>query len=304
MSVQKARNHHYVAQGYMRGFCEAKNTLYTYNKETQSIRTTSPRGVAYTPNFYIIDTVDEKDSDEAEKALGQIESVAIPIINKVAYRKSLTRSERADLAIYISVQYGRTPHSRSQSDQVASVIYTNKAKEVIAEMLNDPEGKKYLELIDYFKKERPDIEPPNRDQLVEVLLQKEPLYTVKVDNGTFVNSLLDKTEPVGNGLLGRKWVVYQAPNGSSFITSDNPIGLYVDRELEKHRVLAILLEGVERYFPLNNKCCLVILDEEYEEDINYQPISKAEVRRLNKILFDQAEKYVISGNKTLLQSFT
>jgi hypothetical protein len=302
MVVQRARNHHYVAQGYMRGFCETRNTLYIYDKGVRRMRTTSPKGVAYTPNFYIIDTVDEKNSDEVEKTLGKIESVAIPIINKVADHKSLTKSERADLAIYISIQYGRTPHSRGQFDQVASVIYTNEAKKVIAEMLND--SAKYEELMDYFKEERPDIEPPNREKLIEILLQKEPLYTVKIDNGTFVNSIFDKTEPVGNGLLSRKWVVYQAPSGSSFITSDNPIGLYVDRELGSHRVLAILLDGVERYFPLNSKSCLVILDEEYTQDITHKIISKTEVRRINKILFSQAEKYVISGNKTLLQSFT
>jgi len=287
----------------MRGFCEAKNILYAYDKEVRRIRTTSPKGVAYTPNFYMVDTVDENDSDEIEKTLGIIESVAIPILHKVAERKALTRSERADLAIYISMQYGRTPHSRAQSDQVASIIYTNEAKKVIAEMVNDPASTKYQELVDYFKEKRPDIEPPSRDKLVEILLDRKPMYYVEVDNGTFVNSLFDKTEPVGNGLLSRKWVLYEAPSGTSFMTSDNPIGLYVDRELEEGRVLAILLEGVERYFPLNSKSCLVIFDEEYTQDIPYKTISKIEVRRINKILFDQAEKYVIGGNKTLLQSF-
>jgi hypothetical protein len=59
-------------------------------------------------------------------------------------------------------------------------------------------------------------------------------------------------------------------------------------------VLAILLEGVERYFPLNNRSCLVIVDEEYTEDIPNKTVSKTEVRRINSISFDQALKYVIS----------
>jgi hypothetical protein len=300
--TQQSRNHHYLAQGYMRGFCEQRNVLFVHVKTTRRIRPTSPRGVAYSKDFYTVDTVDEKDSDEIEQTLSKVESVAIPIIHKLSAQNELSNPERADLAIYIALQYGRTPHSREQTDKVATTIVTNEVKTVIAEAINDPV--KYEKLISHFKEEQPDKEPPSRDKLIEWVVKKGPMAIISTDNGTFVKLFFERANVISEGLLERKWQVLHSPNNSCFITSDNPIGLLIDRQLKKYETLAILLRGVTRYFPLDRKTCLVILEEPATKEIAHRPITASEVRKINKLLFQQAKKYVISGNNRLLESLS
>jgi hypothetical protein len=302
MAEQQPRDHHYVAQGYMRGFCEQANRLFTYDKVAGRIRISSPKGIAYTRDFYTVDTIDENDSDEIEQALGTIESVAIPIIRKAAVGQVLSNSEIADLAIYMAIQYGRTPHARQQMDRVAEVVYTNKAKAIIAEAINNSD--KYNELVENWKQEYPNMKPPTRDRLVKWVLEKGPVYLINVDNGTFVKLFMERAYVIAEGLLKRRWQIWHAPKGASFITSDNPIGLYTSRQLKGNEVLAILMREGIRYFPLNSSSCLVVTDEPYASKFDHRTVSKLQVRKINKLIYDQATKYVISGSKPLLESLS
>lgn len=300
MSDQQSRDHHYVAQGYTRGFCESKNKLYVFDKVANRIRPTTPKGIAYTRDFYTVDTIDEKDSDEIEQALGQVETVAIPIIRKISLGQPLNKSEIADLAIYMAIQNGRTPHSRKQMDNVAEVIFTNEAKTIMAEAINNPE--KYNELVQKWKQEQPDKDPPTRDMLIKWVLKKGPAYLINIDNGTFVKMFLERAQIVADGLLKRRWQLLKAPPTTNFITSDNPIGLFTRRTLRENEILAILMREGNSYFPLDRHSCLVITDEPFTYKFDYKITTRVQVRKINKIIYDQATKYVISGSEYLLKS--
>lgn len=80
--------------------------------------------------------------------------------------------------------------------------------------------------------------------------------------------------------------------------------LAIDRELLPHETLAVLSPGVTRYFPLNSKTCLSISNEVTQRKISHQTLSKKEVRKVNKLLYNEAFRYVISGNEKLLKSLT
>lgn len=140
----KPREHHYVPQGYLRGFTETKNVLFATNKTFNRIRKTSPKGVGYIKDFYTVDTIDEKDSVEVEENLGKIESKCIPLLDKLITANDLPNAEWADIAIYIALQYGRTPHMRNLMDKVATISVNNYIKETLADALNDPQN--YAEL--------------------------------------------------------------------------------------------------------------------------------------------------------------
>lgn len=302
MSKQKPRDHHYVPQGYLRGFTEAPNTLYVYDKDAKRVRQTSTKGIAYSRDYYTVDTIDERDSSEVEDNLGRIETVVIPILSEIVTEEDLSNSKRADLAIYIAVQYGRTPIAKARMDEIATIVATNEVKSIMAEAVND--DAKYQEMVKRIRSDDPNRYVPSRDTLIEWILKPGPMAKVSMDKGTYVKQFFENAEHIAEGLLHTRWTVLTAPQRSSFITSDNPIGLVVARELKEHEALAIMLPGVTRYFPLDFKHCLVMTDDLKGRAIERRTASKKEVRIINKIITEQAYKYVISGNKRLLDRLT
>jgi hypothetical protein len=185
-------------------------------------------------------------------------------------------------------------------DELATIITTNELKQHLANAINDPS--KYDELVDIVARSNPETEMPTRNQLIEWVLKPGPLASINIDNGTYVQSFFRMAWEIGDGLLKTQWTIFHAPQNSQFITSDNPVCLSIDRKLEEHETLAILLPGVVRYFPINAKICLVMTDEPVRREILHATISRREVRMINKIIYVQAQKYVLSGNRSLLES--
>lgn len=301
MVDNKPREHHYVPQGYLRGFTETKNVLFVVNKKYNTSRKTSPKGVGYIKDYYTVDTIDEKDSVEVESNLGKIEAKCIPLLDKLIAANDLPNTEWADIAIYIALQYGRTPHMRSLMDKAATVLVNNYIKETLADALNDPQ--KYAELKNGVTRQNSDASPiPSRKKLAEMVLGPRIIEEFNLDNGTYVQSIFRIAWEIADSLLQKHWTVLHATQGSCFVTSDNPMTLSIRRQLQPHETLAILLPGVIRHFPLNSKACLVITDEVTRRGISHQTISRNEVRKINKLSYDKSLKYVISGNEKLLKS--
>ena len=296
--MSKLPDHHYVPQGYLKGFMNGDG-LYVVDKKHNSIRLTAPAGVAYVPGYYIVDTVSEKDSSDVENSFSKIETKCVPIIKKVAAGEYLTNSNIADLAIYIALQYGRTPFSRARMDDITTIVMTNLMKEQLAEMYNS--ATKYQEMAEHFHTKVTNLEMPSRETIRDWVLKPGPIAKVEVDNGTYVKQFFESAEAIAAELLKRRWIVLRAPRGVSFITSDNPIGLHLNRPLKMGEILAILLEGIQRYFPLDAKTCLVIVDNNQFE-LNKGFATRGQVKDINRLIYDQSYRYAISGNRNLLLS--
>jgi len=301
MVKNQPRDHHYVPQGYLRLFAENKNVLYVSNKQFDSIRLTSPKGIGYLKDFYTVDTVDETDSAEVERNLSKIETGCIPLLGKLLYAEDLPNAEWADVAIYIALQYGRTPHMRNKMDTAATALLNNYLKDTLTDALDDP--RKYAELEREIAEKDPKLLVVHTRENIEKLVSgPKILEEFNLDNGTYVQSIFRMAGEIVDGLLKRHWTVLHAPKGSSFITSDNPLTLSIDRTLLPYESLAILLPGAMRYFPLSAKACLLITDENVGRIISHKAITKDEVRRINKLLYRESLKYAVSGNRRLLSS--
>jgi hypothetical protein len=147
----------------------------------------------------------------------------------------------------------------------------------------------------------PNIDIPSREMIKDWILKPGPFVHMKIDTGTYVKQFFENAETIADELLKKRWIVLRAPRNTSFITSDNPIGLHLNRSLETGESLAILLNGVQRFFPINAKTCLAIVDNEHFE-LKKSIISKNQVKSINKLIYDQAQQYVISGSQSLLSS--
>ncbi len=286
----------------MRLFTGKDGKLYTLNKEFGTVRETSSKGVAYSRDFYIVDTIDEKDSSEVEEAFAQVESRCIPIIKQIVERKSIfTNADYADLAIYIALQYGRTPTARAKMDEASRIMVTAELKNKLKQISTDP--KEYAELVHDFGKEHPDIVLPPIEKFDKMSKADIVLEDFAWDNGSFVQSVFRMANEIAAGLLRSRWFVLEAPRDSQFITTDNPVTMRMTRPLQPFEFPAILLSGTEKYLPLSSKFCLAVADGRWG-GITPTKVTKNNVRAINRLSYLQAGKYVIAGNKALLQSIS
>lgn len=298
----KARQHHYVPQAYMRMFNDPTGKLYALNKEFKTVRATATKGVAYSHDFYTVDTIDEKDSSEAEEAFAQIENRCIPIIKELVDGKNtFPNADYADLAIYIALQYWRTPTARAKMDNTSKVIATAELRNKLKEISTDPQ--QYKELERDFSKAHPEIVLPPMERIGEMSKADIVLESFAWDNGSYVQSIFRMAEEIAAGLLRSRWLVLKSPNGSQFVTTDNPVVMRMTRQLKPFESPAILLPGTEKYLPLSSRHCLAITDGDWS-GITHANITKNNVRAINRLSYLQAGKYVISGSKQLLQSIS
>jgi hypothetical protein len=298
----QARQHHYVPQAYLRLFSDSEGKLYAMNKEFKTARETSSKGVAYSHDFYTVDTVDEKDSSEVEEAFGQIENRCIPIIKQLLDGKdTLSNADYADMAIYIALQYWRTPTARAKMDNASKIIATTELRNKLKQVSTDP--KQYDELSRDFSNNHPDIILPPMEEIGKLAHADIVLEKFAWDNGSFVQSVFRMAEEIADGLLKSRWFVLQAPSKSQFVTTDNPVVMRMTRPLRPLESPAILLPGTEKYLPLSSKYCLAITEGGWSGIIRAK-VTKNNVRAINRLSYLQAGKYVISGSKPLLYSIS
>jgi len=285
----------------MRLFCGVDGKIYSLNKEFGAVRETSSKGVAYSHNFYTVDTVDEKDSSEAEDAFAKVENRCMPIIKQIVGGKTdFPNADYADLAIYIALQYWRTPTARARMDKISKVIATHELRDKLRQISTEPE--QYEELSRDFSDEHPDIIlPPMED--IGKLSNTDIVLEFAWDNGSYIQAVFGMAEEIASGLLNSHWFVLKAPSNSQFVTTDNPVIMRLTRPLRPSEAPAILLPGTEKYFPLSSRCCLAITDGGWT-GIRHLKATTNNVRAINRLAFMQAEKYVISGSMPLLRSIS
>ncbi len=298
----KPRQHHYVPQAYLRLFSDNDSGLHVYDKVTKSIRLTSAKGVAYSHDFYTVDTVDEKDSAEVEETFSKIENLCIPIIKSLSEGLTVySNADYADLSIYIALQYWRTPTARAKMDNFSKVMATHELREKLREVSTD--RKVYDALLTEFQNEHPDIVLPPMETIGKWANSSLELAEFKWDNGSFVKSVFGMAEEIAKGLLSSRWILLQAPKDTQFITSDNPIVMRLTRRLKTSEIPAILLPGTDKLFPVSSKRCLLIIDGSWK-GIGSIKLTRSSVRSINRLTYLQASKYVLSGSKNLLESIT
>jgi hypothetical protein len=130
-----------------------------------------------------------------------------------------------------------------------------------------------------------------RDMLrkqVEKLAQKET-----ADNA-FVEDLLAHTEMIKKMLVPNPWQVWLAPNGSEFVTSDNPVITFIRFGDVWHPGHGFNRPGVVVAFPLASTACLIAGIAGTE----YQKVDVATVKRINELVVSCSDRFVYSRTRS------
>ena len=199
-----AYRHHFVPQGYLRGFATADDTsnsfVWVYDKNPRRIpRKKSVRSIAWAPAYYAQEHPDGSiDLDTFEIKLAQTIDNEIPhllrrIIPKVGQSVTMTSEDKETLAHFLGISMTRVPSFRDGMN----AMYTQIAQIGLShQMDNDPKLKNFA--------------------------QK---YGLKAEAKPFVSlrPMVEIAQSIASAALANNWQFYVSPPSVSLVTSDNPV---------------------------------------------------------------------------------
>jgi len=215
------KNQHYVPQFLLRNFTGKDGQLYVFNKTEDRSFKTLPRGIA--AEAWFNDFTDAKGKpNTVEYVLGVLEDTVSVIIGGILERGSighLTTMDRKNLAQFAAVQQLRVKAVRQRMKSL---------NEGILRILDDR-----------------GIEP---GEVVPRLSDDDVQHAAIAQIGQAI--------PNAKILMGKAWILQQAPDAVPFWISDNPVVLF---NIVNERLLTLESPGISIYIPLSSKFSLCFL---------------------------------------------
>lgn len=212
-SGNRPKRHHFVPQGYLRGFANANGRITAVPLDhSRPSFTTSVKNVAAINNFHTVPEVAEPDS--FEKVLSGIEGDAFNIVHRIENGDlPLSEQDRTTLSFYLALQVVRGPDTRKTIEHL-------KAKMIRLEV-----GAGGRENVRRWIKANMGFDATEEQaQRVwdEATQPGGPPITIRT--GYHIKHAIDTAEHLTNYLLTRPWTIVRFDR-RSLITCDAPVGL-------------------------------------------------------------------------------
>ncbi len=294
--------HHFVPQTYLKGFAadDDADRVYFYDRRIadKGINKRLIQDVCSQNNLYQLLMDDGELSDGMEEAFATIvEPTFRAIVVKLLNRQSLTYPEKSEFAAYISLQIMRTPASREVYNAMATEIWDRGTKEQWKKLLDDTEREKvYKEMLE---KTGVDVSALTKEDIQGIIdgTKFKTNWTIHKEN--WFKDNMEHMEMIFRAFERMHWRIYFAPNGSAFITSDNPIGVLVPMPDGWSVGTGFLARGSIRFFPLSKNACLTITDDE-PSGFSFVDADKRRVQQINGVTAVSHHNILISHNPQLL----
>lgn len=242
-----AKLHHYVPQGYLRGFATEKGRITAVPLDrSRSPFTSSVKNVAAQTHFHTVDGLDEP--DEFEKVLSGVEGDAIEIIRKFERGEfPLSESDRWKFAFYMALQAVRGPDTRKTMEHL-------RAKMVRFEV--GAGGRKNVG--DWIKKNLDiDVSPDQEERIWEEAIQPNG-PPITFSNLAHIQHMVETAEELAPYLVTRPWSLVRFDR-RSLVTSDAPVSLIPSPDNKPWEGVGFMTAwGIT--FPLTRKLGLLMND--------------------------------------------
>ncbi len=273
---------HYVPRFYLKKFARITKSgfrIRCFDKKNLKTFESNISQVAMEKYFY-----DKGVPPEIENLFSKKENEHSKVYFKIIGQQSilnLTKKEKFLMAEYLYLQNERTKSARELYAQVFKRMY-----KYFEENKNYPEYEKFSE--DYKK------------WLEESRAKKAQLNIMfedfKDDDGT-----VHKPEDVLKEILNLGWILAKNNLNFELYTSDHPVMVYVpnlDGEIgPKFGAFQYFSKGVEIFFPLTPKHCLILFDRavsEYNQFNNEKTLIKGELDWINTQIIAQAYRMIFT----------
>jgi hypothetical protein len=264
--------------------------LWLCDIPTREIRGQKPLNTAVRGYYNAIEKKDGTRDFQIEKDLAVLEGQVVSIIDNVECRAPLTKSERQKLAFYVAVQKHRAPDFEEQVEltveatmgRVGRMLYADhdKAKEVFARY--ERETGKTLGV------------PPR--ELSEMFANRQ--INVVVSRNASLRTMVNQAPQIADLLVQMQWAFLHAPDGTAFITSDQPFTLTApppEFRTPPFGSYGILNPGCRKLFPLSPKVCLVMFDRGHGAP--HRQANSDEMNLINRTTAADAYRYLIGRDE-------
>ncbi len=274
-------------------------------------RASKPKREAHRPNYYTHDEQGTRD-ETAEDVLKKIESMAGPIITKLANPKyELTPENANHLIIFVAFMFVRVPSWREYLDKAFAAKMKDDQLKRAKDKAQFHQSCAEMEL----STGRPLGMDP--EKLRQYILKGA--YEIEQTSEAFnLGSMFDTGLIVMDQLRDYGYEVLYAPQGKFFLTSDSPVyTIQPDGKGQANVGVGFGWPNVEVFFPLNKRACLrmkrglepkrVFVDEHIFDQINNLIMATASqylyssenYRRISR-LFDERGCKVRAGRDAFL----
>ena len=293
MSVPK--KHHYLPQFYLKGFCPAGD-LWVHDRERDASRKLTPKTVAVKKGFYAVRGPEgELDYAEVEGRLGKVESQAAPAIRKLDAGGTLEFGEHYAVVMFAALLKYRTTAFERQSTEFGELFSDPEAaKEMLAPSV---EGTRtLLERAGYSGEYLPEMARMVYEHIREHGVGYQPGPNARLEQ------MLQGTHELGTELMLGPLTVARAPEGSGFITADDPYAVMAAQGAQYPPDIMgqpnLIPPGYEGWIPLSARSLLIAGHEELAG--RYISFDEAEVHATNVMMAAQCERFFMGGDETEL----
>ena len=286
-----ARNHHWIPQFYLRGFCsrtEANSRLWTYDFKSKKAFFPNPRNVGSARDFNRVD-IQDLPIDALETAYSGFEAeVNEAIQGMVESNGGFPNSETRNLIInFIALLAVRNPRLREQQVDFKK----STSAKIMQAVLSSKET--YEHYVQKAKAEG-DIDVDNNTSYEEALaLETSGDYKVEVSREFLIRQEVKLHDTLLTWLGRRFWMVVRLRSeAASFITCDHPVCLRTT-SLSKGLRFGYGHKNTIVLFPLTSEMFLV---GKFDELSPSMEADERFVARLNTVVMSQSERQIYARN--------
>ena len=258
------RKHHYVQARYLDGFlAEGETRLWCYGRQRPEPFRAIPDELANERDFYAIP--DAPAGSNIEDFLEKfVETPGLNALRElVRRRQSPTLTSRIALARYVAFQEMRVPHTRELMRKQHLHTLTHLEKQMRAR------GARQVTI---YPSATAEGEIAEAGEAYTITMEEARAHLAELDRNldTFdLPTMVDLAKDFSVFFVQMRWTVLLAPEGSAFITSDNPVfRAFKDPNLHDS---ALLRPDCMVFCPLTEKAVLLM-----EHDLEFLALQKKE----------------------------
>ncbi|MFA7676487.1 MAG: DUF4238 domain-containing protein [Candidatus Shapirobacteria bacterium] len=287
------KKHHYVPQFYLKGFSMDKNNLWVCNKTSsnnQNIKKLTTKTIAFENNFYTYKSID-KSKETLEDLFCQMEGLASNVIKKISDRCEINEQEKADLSIFISFLWLRTPKSKTRMNSMTTNLHEKVSRMSIAMTPNE-------NLKEFFKKRGKNLSNKEIDDLKEFAKdEKRSKFILHIPQNYWIKEMLQLGMDIAPAFQICDWEFCVSNKPYAFITSDNPFMLLPSKPIHPFDGLGLMTDGAKKIVPLNSKICLIMHEPSKNPLNTYREVDKNYFRMINEFTYKNAQRFVFSPDE-------
>lgn len=286
------KRQHYLPQFYLKGFSN-KGKLWVYDRAKNEFRIQTPVNTTIEKDYYtFVDKKGEKNKS-VEKILADIEGRVVPVFDKIKNQDCINDEDKGIMSLFLSFFIYRVPEFEKLSNEIAQKMAEIMMKNIIT---SREQAAKMIKQYEKDTGKSLNVSP----EIIYEYAQKSQ-FEIIIDRNTTLKQMLDYSMKNKDWLYNLDWVILQAPEKTSFITSDNPFVLVPPIGFPIGiRGYGLKTKGVTKIIPLSKEQCITIGSP--GNNFKYVDISVKAVRDINLYVASRCDRFVIGRDEKLLRN--